>query len=58
MSQTLRLCDRLINHNKDYEFLVLPRANHNVPADLYFIRRKLDFFVRQLLGEEPPEDRR
>lgn len=55
MSQTLRLCDRLIQNNKDYEFLILPRANHNVPGDLYFIRRKLDFFVRHLLGEEPPE---
>lgn len=55
MSQTLRLCDQLIRSNKDYEFLVLPRANHNVPGDLYFIRRKLDFFVRRLLGQEPPE---
>lgn len=55
MSQTLRLCDRLIRCNKDYELLILPRVNHNVPADLYFIRRKLDFFVRYLLGQEPPE---
>ena len=55
MSQTLRLCDRLIRCNKDYELLILPRVNHNVPADLYFIRRKLDFFVRHLLGQEPPE---
>ncbi len=55
MSQTLKLCDRLIQNNKDYEFLILPGVNHNVPADLYFIRRKLDFFVRHLLGEEPPE---
>lgn len=55
MSQTMKLCDMLIRNNKDYEFLLLPRANHNVPGDLYFIRRKLDFFVRHLLGEEPPE---
>lgn len=55
MSQTLRLCDKLIAGNRDYELLILPRANHNVPADLYFIRRKLDFFVRHLLGQEPPE---
>lgn len=55
MSQTLRLCDALIKNNKDYEFLLLPRTNHNVPGDLYFIRRKLDFFVRHLLGAEPPE---
>lgn len=56
MSQTLRLCDELIRHNKDYELLILPRVNHNVPSDRYFIRRKLDFFVRQLLGEEPPKN--
>lgn len=55
MSQTMKLCDMLIRNNKDYEFLLLPRTNHNVPGDLYFIRRKLDFFVRHLLGEEPPE---
>lgn len=56
MSQTLRLCDELNRHNKDYDLLVLPRQNHNVPSDLYFIRRKLDFFVKYLLGEEPPRE--
>lgn len=55
MSQTLRLCDELNQKNKDYDLVVLPRKNHNVPSDLYFIRRKMDFFVRHLLGEEPPE---
>ena len=56
MSQTLRLCDELNRYNKDYDLLVLPRMNHNVPSDLYFIRRKLDFFVKHLLGEEPPKE--
>lgn len=56
MSQTLRLCDRLNQANKDYDLLVLPRMNHNVPSDLYFVRRKMDFFVRHLLGEEPPKE--
>lgn len=55
MSQTLRLCDELNKKNKDYDLVVLPRKNHNVPSDLYFIRRKMDFFVRHLLGEKPPE---
>lgn len=56
MSQTLRLCDELNKYNKDYDLMVLPRMNHNVPSDLYFIRRKMDFFVRHLLGEEPPKE--
>lgn len=56
MSQTLRLCDELNRQNKDYDLLVLPRKNHNVPSDLYFIRRKLDFFVKHLLGVEPPKE--
>lgn len=56
MSQTLRLCDKLNECNKDYELMVLPRMNHNVPSDMYFIRRKMDFFVKYLLGEEPPRE--
>ncbi len=56
MSQTLRLCDELNKHNKDYDLVVLPRKNHNVPSDIYFIRRKLDFFVKHLLLENPPAE--
>ena len=37
---------------------LLPRLNHNVPADPYFIRRKMDFFTRWLLCEEPPAEYR
>lgn len=46
----------LNKYNKDYDLMVLPRMYHNVPSDLYFIRRKMDFFVRHLLGEEPPSE--
>ena len=49
MAQTLRLCDELNAHNKRYELVVLPRCNHNVPSDAYFVRRKMDYFVRNLL---------
>lgn len=58
MSQTIRLCDELTRRNKDYDLLVLPRTNHNVPGDPYFIRRKLDYFVEHLLGEQPPKEYR
>lgn len=54
MAQTLRLCDELNAHNKRYELVVLPRCNHNVPSDAYFVRRKMDYFVRNLLGAEDP----
>ena len=52
MAQTLRLCDELNAHNKRYDLVVLPRCNHNVPSDAYFVRRKMDYFVRNLLGAE------
>ena len=55
MSESMRLVDALVKADKDFDFLILPRCNHNVPADPYFIRRKLDYFVRYLLGEEVPE---
>ena len=47
-----------IHHNKDYDLIVIPRKNHNVPSDFYFIRRKMDFFTRHLLGAEPPKEYR
>ncbi len=58
MSETIRLCDELNKYNKDYDLIVVPRKNHNVPSDFYFIRRKMDFFTRHLLGAEPPKEYR
>lgn len=55
MSQSIRLIDALILENKEFDFLILPRTNHNVPANPYFIRKKMDYFVKHLLGEEPPK---
>ena len=52
MAQTLRLCDELNAKDKRYDLMVLPRCNHNVPSDAYFVRRKMDYFVRYLLGAE------
>ena len=55
--ESIRLIDALINEDKDFDFLILPRTNHNVPANPYFIRRKMDYFVRYLLEEEVPSYR-
>lgn len=52
---TLRLVDRLIAANKDFDLLIVPGAEHTfLGYQHYVIRRRWDFLVRHLLGEEPP----
>ena len=51
---TLLLIEKLIEHNKDFDVLPLPNRNHGYPNEPYVIRRTWDYFVRHLLGEEPP----
>lgn len=48
MSQSLRLVDALIKADKDFDFLMLPEIEHNVPANPYFIRKKMEYFVENL----------
>ncbi|WP_428847006.1 DPP IV N-terminal domain-containing protein [Rhizohabitans arisaemae] len=53
--QTLRLVDRLIAANKDFDLLIVPGAEHLFFGyEAYVIRRRWDFLVRHLLGVEPP----
>lgn len=51
---TRRLIDALIKANKDFEYLIVPGAGHFLDDSDYFNRRRWDFFVRSLLGMEPP----
>ncbi len=52
---TMRLVDRLIAHNKDFDLLIVPGAEHLfVGYRGYVVRRQWDFFVRHLLHMEPP----
>jgi dipeptidyl aminopeptidase/acylaminoacyl peptidase len=51
---TLRLVDALIRAGKDFDLLVVPNADHG-PGGAYGQRRMQDFFVRHLLGVEPPD---
>lgn len=53
-ANSLRLVDALIKANKDFDFLIIPNANHPVMAVPYFWRRQWDFLVRELLGKVPP----
>lgn len=51
---TLQVVDALIKANKDFDMLIVPGANHGVMGYPYATRRQWDYFVRNLLGAEPP----
>jgi len=50
---TMRFVDALIKARKDFDLLVVPGANHGAGSPVTQ-RRTLDFFVHNLLGQEPP----
>ena len=55
---TMRLVDRLIAANKDFDLLIVPGAEHGyLGHKAYAIRRQWDYLVRHLLHREPPEYR-
>jgi dipeptidyl aminopeptidase/acylaminoacyl peptidase len=53
-SSTLQVVDALIKANKDFDLLVVPGADHGRGGP-YGIRKRNDFFVRHLLGVDPPD---
>lgn len=52
---TLLVVNELIKANKDFDLLLLPNRNHGFGNEPYMIRRRWDYFVRYLLGAEPPK---
>jgi len=54
---TLLVVDALIKANKDFDLLMIPNARHGFgSASSYMMRRRWDYFVRHLLGAEPPKE--
>ena len=54
---TYLVVDALIKANKDFDLLIFPNARHGFGADsFYMMRRRWDYFVKHLLGAEPPKD--
>ncbi|NRP75985.1 Prolyl tripeptidyl peptidase [Ensifer psoraleae] len=53
-SSTFQLADRLIKAGKDFEMVYVPGADHGAPGT-YTQRKLLDFFVRNILGQTPPD---
>jgi len=58
-NNTLLVVDALIKANKDFDLLMIPNAAHGYgDAANYMTRRRWDYFVRNLLGAEPPTEYR
>jgi dipeptidyl-peptidase 4 len=53
---TLLVVDSLIAANKDFDLLALPNRRHGFGGEPYMIRRRWDYFVRYLMGAEPPHE--
>ncbi|HMO79219.1 MAG TPA: DPP IV N-terminal domain-containing protein [Pyrinomonadaceae bacterium] len=54
---TYLVVDALIKANKDFDLLIFPNARHGYGADnFYMMRRRWDYFVRHLLGADPPKE--
>jgi dipeptidyl-peptidase-4 len=54
-ASTMQVVDALIKAGKDFELVVFPGAGHGAGGSRYGERRRRDFFVRHLLGVEPPD---
>ncbi|HXT15628.1 MAG TPA: DPP IV N-terminal domain-containing protein [Gemmatimonadaceae bacterium] len=54
---TFLVVDALIKANKDFDLLMLPNQPHGYGAESnYMTRRRWDYFVKNLLGVQPPKE--
>jgi dipeptidyl-peptidase-4 len=53
---TLIVVNELIRHNKDFDLLIMPNRRHGFGNEAYMMRRRWDYFVRHLMGAEPPRE--
>ena len=52
-AMTIQVVNELIKANKDFDLIIAPNRAHSL-NEPYFVRRRWDYFVRHLLGAEPP----
>jgi dipeptidyl-peptidase-4 len=55
---TYLVVDALVKANKDFDLIILPNERHGYrgQAGTYMMRRRWDYFVKNLLGAEPPRE--
>jgi dipeptidyl aminopeptidase/acylaminoacyl peptidase len=51
---TLLVVDELIKANKDFDLIMMPNRRHGFGNEPYMMRRRWDYFVKHLMGAEPP----
>jgi dipeptidyl aminopeptidase/acylaminoacyl peptidase len=56
-SNTLLVIEALEKANKDYDLVIFPNSAHGYGEyNPYMMRRRWDYFVKNLLGAEPPKE--
>ena len=56
-TNTTLVVDALVKAGKDFDLLILPNARHGFGVDgPYMMRRRWDYFVKNLQGNIPPKD--
>lgn len=56
-SNTYLVIQALEKANKDFDLIIFPNARHGYGDDSYYMmRRRWDYFVKNLLGAKPPEE--
>ncbi len=53
---TLQVIDALTKANKSYDVLIVPNGSHAMSANMYFRRRRWDYFTEHLIGVTPPDN--
>lgn len=52
-ANTIQLVDALIRENQDFDLIIAPDEDHGL-HEPYYIRRRWDYFVENLMGATPP----
>ena len=55
-NNTLLVVNELIASNKDFDLIMFPNRRHGFGNEPYMTRRRWDYFVKHLLGAEPPRE--
>ena len=53
---TYLMIDSLEAANKDFDLVILPNRGHGFYFDPYMVRKRWDYFVRNLMQAEPPKE--
>lgn len=53
---TMQLVDALMKANKDFDMLIIPNQFHFLYESPYYVRKRWDYFVKNLRGIEPPHE--